>query len=275
MTVLRLVPMGALLILAACGKEVSRDAVAARRAERQQRVAAAHADTAPFVVKLAGVPMELASAVMQLGVSSRDMRLTITDARSRRAAVGGADHERLEEIPGSRVVSEPGVVDTVTGEDAGTRVVVRVPVLTGERYLLQVEPLTTPAQMAMLTLGADGMALASLPVPLRPMATGPALFEVAITSRGVEVGPEIERVEIVPSCGTTHLVRSSGRADVYAQYRVEETGETGDVHLPPRSVDARFQSVSFRTRTPGSLRITYLGHELASAALPADCADPR
>jgi len=271
MLALRPIALASLLLLAACGKDVKHDAIAARRAERQQRAAALRTDTAPFVVKLAGVPMELASAVMGLGVSSRDMRLAIIDARGRQAAVGGAGHELLEEIPGSRVTSEPAVMDTVTGMGQGTRVAVRVPVLTGERYLLQVEPLTTPAEMAMLSLSADGMALATLPVPLRPMATGPALFEVAITSRGVEVGPQIERVELVPTCGTTRLVRSEGRADVYAQYEVGETGETGDVHIPPRAVDSRFQSVSFRTRTPGSVRITYLGYELARAEMPSGC----
>jgi len=273
----RLACLGAVLGAAGCGEAVSREEVAARRAEGGAgtagvtRAQAPAGDTSAFVVRLTGVPMEQASAVMQLQVTGRDFRIAVADARGLRAQAGLADEERVEAIPGSRVssewIAEPGVPDSLASAMVG----VRVPVLTGERYLLQVEPLTTPAEMAMVTLSSDGMAVASMPVPLRDSADAAALFEVAITSRGVEVGPEIELVEIVPTCGTTHLVRSGGRANLYAQYSVLETGETGEVHLPPRAADARFRSVSFRTRTRGAIRITYLGFELARAEMPAGC----
>lgn len=263
-----------LLFLAACGTEpkrdaaTPRDAAAKRPVERAARVAPAP-DTAVFVARQAGEPLATVSAVMQLRVAAQDAEISVENAAGQQAMTGAVEGDRLEEIPGSRAMS----VSAAAGDTAhgAWRATVTVPVLEGEHYLLELAPSTPRRDSALVELTADGVRLGSARAEMDAASNEGALFEVVLGRRALFLSPRIERIDIVPTCGTAHVIRSAGRADLFAQYEVIETRERGDIRIPPRADDAQFRSVSLRTRTRGGLRITYLGRELASAARPEAC----
>jgi hypothetical protein len=258
-----------LLLVAACGSDVPRAALATRRAVRTERAASAVPDTAVFVARQAGEAGPVVSAVMQLEAGAR-LRARGSGGRllSRLVRDGELGVERAD-IPGSRAASV--ALSSADSLAMGWRATVRVPVLQGERYLLELLPASPRSDSVVIGLSADGRPLAGARVAAVATPLSPALFEVAIGAHGMSVSPQIDRVDVVPTCGTTHVVRSAGRADLYAQYEVVETHERGDVHLPPRADDAQYRAVTFRTRTRGAVRITYLGRELAMAARPEGC----
>jgi len=269
------------LLLSACGSDDPIDArdprtvqrpAPAPRGERTMRPVAQGPDTAVYVARQAGHEFEATSAVMQLRVNASDAQVTLENEAGQQAVAAAPGAESAEEIPGSRAVTEP--VATPPGAAPSWKTSVSIPVLEGERYLVEFFPTTARRDSARLDLSADDTRLLSTSIPVDVTSGDPALFEVAVGRQGVTVSPQIEKVEIVPTCGTTHVIRSGGRADLYAQYAVLETGEEGDVHLPPRDADAKFRSVTLKTKTRGTLQVSYLSRELASAAVPEACPAP-
>lgn len=266
MTLLRrLLP---LVLLAACGTEVPRGERATHRPLRTTR-APEPSDTAVFVAKQAGEPVATVSAVMQLRVAARDAEISVANGAGREAMTGALGGDNVEEIVGSRAESVP------EGPEAaqGWRATVSVPALEGEHYLVEVAPSTPRRDTAAVELSADGVRLGAASAEVDASGGETALFDVTVGSRTLTVSPPITRIDIVPTCGTSHLVRSTGRADLFAQYEVIDTHERGDIHIPPRADDAQFRSVSFHTATRGAVRISYLGRELATAQRPEACPD--
>ncbi len=227
-------------------------------------------DTAVFTVRQAGIRSTPVSSVMQLRVVARNSQVTIANGAGQEAVSGTTEAESVQQIPGSRAASVvESAADSLHGAD--WRATVSVPALEGERYLVELFPSTPRTDSASIELSADGRRLNTLRMPIDATQGTPALFEVLVGAGTISVGPQIERVEIVPTCGTSHMVRSGGRADLYARYEVVDTREMGDIHLPPRSEDARYRAVNFQTKTRGAVRLTYLGRELASAPMPEGC----
>lgn len=258
-----------LLLLAACAGETRRDTSQSRRAERDARKAPVQYDTAVYVAELAGAPAPPISSVMQLRVGARDAQVTVENPAGQQALAGALGSDALQEIPGSRA----STTALASGDSAAAEwhAMVSVPVLEGERYLVELYPSSRRVDSVTVELSADDHPLMTTRVATDATDGTPPLFEVVVGAHTLSVSPQIERVEIVPTCGTTHVVRFGGRADLYAQFEVTETGESGDVHLLPRARDALFRGVTFRTRTRGGVRISYLGHELATAAMPEGC----
>jgi hypothetical protein len=261
-----------LLLLAACGRAVPRESLETTRATRLARSSTETPDTAVYVARQAGAPIPAPrSTVMLLRVGARDAQVTVENPAGQRASSSAPGAEAIEQIPGSRTATVTDATPDSTALPAAWSATVTAPVLVGEHYLVELLPTTPRLDSAFVELSADGSRLARAHVAIDATSGVPALFEVTVGDGRLAIGPQIDFVEIVPSCGTTHLARSFGRADLYARYEVLETGERGDIHLTPRADDARFRSTSFRTTTRGGVRISYLGHVLATSPLPADC----
>ena len=266
---LRLATAALCVFLIACDNTPARRDQQARGRTREIQSAGAGPDTAVFVAQQAGHPSNIASSVMQLRVAARDAEVTLENVRGQRSTVA-APGDGVLGIPGSRgasVGSAPIGGIPVPGWDAA----VTAPVLAGERYLVEFTPRGVAADSASVSLSSDVRPLMSTRFAIGDSSAATMLFEIVVTSQGLSVSPPIEAVDVVPTCGTSHVIRSAGTADLYARYEVPETGERGDVHLAPRDADARYRSVGLRTATRGGLRITYLGKELAAAAMPEAC----
>jgi hypothetical protein len=265
----RSLPLPLLLLVAACGRDAARPAsAAATHAVRRPPVTP---DTAVFVQQ-AGAPTPI-SAVMQMRIAARDAQITLENAAGQQASGGAPGADAVQQIPGSRSSS---VADVGSGDRpaAAWHAAVSAPVLVGEHYLVELFPSSPREDSASIELSADDRHLATTRIAIDATSGAPALFEIVVGSGAVEISPQIEPVEIVPTCGTAHLVRTGGRADLYARFEVIETGERGDVHLPPRDADAKYRAVGFKTLTKGGVRILYLGRELARAELPEACPVP-
>ena len=258
------------LALAACAGDDARAARVPLRSSRPARVAVGEPDTAVYVARQAGEAVSPSSGVMQLRVVGRDAQVTLENALGQLAVAGAPNAELVQQIPGSRAVTTAQQPDSASGV-TGWHASVTAPVLVGEHYLVELFPSSPREDSASLDLSADDRRLTSARVPLDATMGAPALFEVVINDRSISVGPQIEGVDVVPTCGTAHLVRSGSLADLYAQFEVIETGEHGDIHLPPREADAKYRSVGFHTLSRGGVRILYLGHLLATAAIPEGC----
>lgn len=261
----RLLPL--LLLAVACGRSAAREDRATRETHRVT-VAPARYDSTVYV-RQAGAVVSTISTVMQLRVGARDAQVTIEDEGGRQAVVGAPGGDRLEEIPGSRVVSLTD--DPADSLRAPWRASASIPVLEGERYLVELYPSSRRIDSISVDLSADDQPLASERVAADVTDGLPALFEVAVGSHTASVSRQIGRIEVVPACGTTHVVRSASLVELYARWEVAGTGESGDLHVLPRPADARFRGLSFQTRTPGDVAITYRGRELARAARPEAC----
>lgn len=257
-----------LAFVAACGSDASRDSLATRRTEHTSHATAAP-DTAVFVARQAGSAVGTTSAVMQLRVAAQDAEVSIENVAGQEAMTGALGSDNTEDIPGSRAESTPVGADSAQG----WRATVTIPVLEGEHYLVDLAPSTPRRDSAMVELTADGVRLGAASADVDATAGESSLHEIVVGQHTLTVSPAITRIDLVPTCGTSHLLRSTGRADLYAQYEVVETKEHGDVHIPPRAEDSQFRSVSFHSWTRGSVRITYLGRELATAARPDACPD--
>lgn len=272
----RRAPILLLALLPACAHDAPRGATASEPAARLLRSVASAPDTAVYVARQQGRPAPAAlSSVMQLRVMARDAVVAVEDGRAGLASAGEPGAAVLESIAGSRAVSASADAGSdaagAPGAAGGWTATVTTPVLAGERYLVSIAPATPAADSASLELSADGRRIAQARMPARESSGAPLLVEVAIGAGSLWLGPSIGRVELVPTCGTTHRLRSSGRADLFAQFEVLDTHEQGDLRIPPRDDDAQFRAVSFTTTTRGAVRITYLGHELARVEPPAGC----
>jgi hypothetical protein len=263
-----------LLVVSACGGGSAPSSDRARaRTTRAEPAASASRNTGAFPARQQGEPIAAPapSTVMELRLAGRGLQLVVENEAGQRASAGSPGTEPMVAIAGSRASTMDD--DTSSAASSAT---VTAPVLAGEHYLVEVAAAPPRAERGSLERGSlelasDGRRLARSDVALDSLTGTATLVEVVIGDGTLWVSPAIERVEIVPACGTTHVIRSGGRADLYARYEVSESGERGDVHLPPRDADARFRAVTLHTRTPGTLRLTYLGHELASVARPESC----